>query len=222
MNATPPLTVDCVVFGYSNTLKILLIKRDIKPFKGKWVLPGGFLQAETLEDAAHRILSSKVGLAKIYVEQLYTFGSLDRDPRGRVVSVAYYALVNPKNFSIVAGATSSDVHWFEIDELPELGFDHQAIINVAWQRLQSKVSYQPVGFNLLAEEFTLSELQFLYESILQRRIDKRNFRKKIMGSGILKETGKKRTGLKNRQPLLYSFDQKKYNKLLNEGFQFKL
>jgi 8-oxo-dGTP diphosphatase len=220
----PSVTVDCVVFGYDGEqLSVLLLNRKEAPFANQWTLLGGFLQLEeTFEEATERILSHKAGLTGLYLEQLYTFGGLDRDPRGRVLSVSYYALVNPRQFELVVGQMANDLRWCSIDDLPVLGFDHNHIIEIARGRLAAKVTYQPVGFELLNEQFTMTELQDLYERILGEVLDRRNFYKKMMASGILKSTGERRTGLKSRPAELFMFDKLLYNQLVKEGFQFKI
>ena len=220
----PSVTVDCVVFGYDgDSVSLLLINRKEEPFKNKWTLPGGFLLLEeTPADSAKRILKNKTGLSDLYLEQLYTFADLERDPRGRVISIAYYTLVNPRLFSLVAGDAATDIKWFPVNKIPKTGFDHKEIIKMALQRLKAKVTYQPIGFELLEKKFTLTELQFLYEAILQRPIDKRNFRKRMLESMVIKATGEKRTGEKNRAPELFEFDERQYKKLVNEGYQFKI
>ncbi|WP_428653406.1 NUDIX hydrolase [Runella sp.] len=220
----PSVTVDCVVFGYDGEhLSVLLLNRKEAPFANHWTLLGGFLNLEeTFETAAERILSQKAGLTGLYLEQLYTFGGLDRDPRGRVLSVSYYALVNPHQFELVVGTMANDLRWCSIDALPALGFDHNHIIDIARRRLAAKVTYQPVGFELLNEQFTITELQDLYERILGESLDRRNFYKKIMASEILKSTGARRTGLKSRPAELFTFDKTRYEQLLTEGFHFKI
>lgn len=220
----PSVTIDCIVFGYDGSqLSLLLLNRKEEPFKNKWTLPGGFLQLpENLKQCAERILFTKTGLKNLYLEQLYTFGEVDRDPRGRVLSIGYYALVNPAKLTLVAGKAANDVAWFNIGELPQLGFDHKAITQTAFTRLKAKLTYQPIGFELLPRQFTLTELQQLYECIWQTPLDKRNFRKRILESGILSATGLKKTGLKNRAPELFEFDKQQYKKLVKEGYQFKI
>ncbi len=220
----PSVTIDCVVFGYDGiALSLLLINRKEAPFINMWTLPGGFLfLEETPEESARRILKSKTGLNNLYLEQLYTFGDVKRDPRGRVLSVAYYALVDPRRLELLAGIAANDVKWFESSKLPKTAFDHKEIIKVAYNRLKAKVTYQPIGFELLDKKFTLTELQFLYECILQRPIDKRNFRKRILESKVIKSTGEKRSGQKNRAPELFEFDELQYKNLVKEGFQFKI
>ncbi len=220
----PSITIDCVVFGYDgDAVSLLLINRKEAPFKNMWTLPGGFLfLEETGEECAQRILKQKTGLNNLFLEQLYTFTDVQRDPRGRVISIAYYTLVNPKLFSLVLGDAANDIKWFDANKIPKTGFDHKEIIKVALSRLKAKVTYQPIGFELLEKQFTLTEIQFLYESILERTIDKRNFRKRMLESKVIKATGAKRTGLKNRAPELFEFDEQQYKKLVKEGYQFKI
>jgi 8-oxo-dGTP diphosphatase len=222
--ARPALTVDCVVFGFDEgDLKILLIQRDIEPFVGKWALPGGFIHIdETLEDAARRELKEETGMKDLYLEQLYTFGVLDRDPRDRVVSVAYYALVNLYDYDIKAATDARNAAWFAVDDVPLLAFDHDCILEVAHQRLRGKVRYQPIGFELLPEKFTLSQLQHLYETILGRELDKRNFRKKILGMDILIGLDEVEQDVAHRAAQLYKFDGERYHKLIERGFNFEI
>jgi 8-oxo-dGTP diphosphatase len=218
------LTVDGVVFGFDEgELKVLLIQRDLPPFKGKWALPGGFVQMdETLDQAARRELREETGLSDVYLEQLYTFGEVDRDPRERVVSVAYYALVALSRHRIQAASDASDAAWFCVSELPSLAFDHDRMIAVAVARLRGKVRYQPIGFELLPEKFTLSQLQHLYEAILERPLDKRNFRKKILGMDLLVELDEIEQDVAHRAARLYRFDEAKYRRLVKKGFNFEI
>lgn len=205
----PSLAIDLVVFGYhNNTLSVLLLNRKEEPFKDCWTLPGGFLQMEeTFLDTCSRILQTKLGMKEVFLEQLYSFDAPDRDPRGRVIAVGYYALINPAKFSVVAGNMANDVKWFNVRKMPALGFDHKHIFKQALQRLRSKIQYDPVGFELLDELFTITELHELYECILQTTIDRRNFRRKILDAAYVINTGLKREGLKNRHPELYKFNK---------------
>src|SRR5258706_12949185 len=181
------LTVDCVVFGYDEgELKVLLIERGLEPFKGKWALPGGFVRVdETLDEAARRELEEEAGLENVFLEQLYSFGDVDRDPRERVVSVAYYGLVKLSAHETRAATDAADARWFPISKLPKLAFDHAQIFATALARLKGKVRYEPIGFELLPPKFTLSQLQHLYEAVLENELDKRNFRKKVLSLALL-------------------------------------
>ncbi len=220
----PSLTVDCVVFGVDRSmLKILLIERDVEPFAGQWALPGGFVRMnEDLESAALRELSEETGVTKLYLEQLYTFGAVDRDPRGRVVTVAYYALVRLADHRVRAATDARDAAWYAIDDLPPLAFDHQRIVEVARERLRGKVRYKPIGFELLPHKFTLTELQTLYEIVLERPLDKRNFRKKILGMEILVALDEVEAGVAHRAARLYRFDTRRYKRLVKQGFNFEI
>ncbi len=205
----PSLAVDLVVFGYHDRkLSVLLLNRKEAPFQNSWTLPGGFLQLEeSLLQVCNRIMKTKTGLENIYLEQLYSFDEPGRDPRGRVISIAHYALVNPQRYEVVAGNMANDVQWFPVAAVPQLGFDHDQIFRQALQRLKSKILYYPVGFELLDETFTMTELHELYECILGVSIDRRNFRRKLLDSEYIIATGAKREGLKNRHPDLYRFNK---------------
>ncbi|MCH2082937.1 MAG: NUDIX hydrolase [Saprospiraceae bacterium] len=215
----PALTVDCVIFGMdsSNDLKVLLIQRGHAPYKDHWALPGGFVDMEEdLENAALRELEEETGVKDVFIEQLYTFGAPRRDPRGRVVSVAYFALVNLDEHPVQASSDARNVNWFSQEKMPALAFDHQLIYQTALNRLRAKVRYQPVGFELLPEQFTLSQLQKLYETILGvKELNKRNFRTRIQKMGVLNEVGIQ-TGVAHRPAKLYSFDKSKYEQLVKE------
>ncbi len=218
------LTVDCVVFGFDEAeLKVLLIRRGLAPFKGKWALPGGFVRVdETLDEAARRELSEETGLSKVFLEQLYTFGEVKRDPRERVVSVAYYALVKSAEHPATGATDADEAGWFSAANPPPLAFDHAEILATALERLRGKVRYEPIGFELLPAKFTLSQLQHLYETVLQAPLDKRNFRKKIQGMGLLIPLDEQtRTGA-HRPAQLFRFDAKKYASLKKRGFNFEL
>jgi len=203
----PALTVDIVIFSVrENRLKVLFIQRAGEPFRGNWALPGGFVEIkESLEDAASRELLEETGIQQAYLEQLYTYGDPARDPRGRVVSVAYYALI-PSDAQIRSegGTDASQARWFSVDELPALAFDHRDIVTYALRRLRYKLEYTAVGFELLPEEFTLTEIQQTYEIILGEVLDKRNFRRRILDSGIIEPTQIKR-GSGGRPARLYRY-----------------
>ncbi|MCE5279467.1 MAG: NUDIX domain-containing protein [Planctomycetaceae bacterium] len=220
----PALTVDCVVFGLDDEdLKVLLIQRDLEPFAGKWALPGGFVRMdESLEDAARRELAEEAGVANVFLEQLYTFGDVGRDPRGRVVTVAYYALVKLGDFAVKGASDARNAAWFALEDAPTLAFDHQRILDVAHDRLQGKVRYQPIGFELLPGKFTLTQLQRMYEKVLDRPLDKRNFRKKILAMGILQGLDEVETDVAHRAAQLYRFDKKRYDALVKQGFNFEI
>ncbi len=220
----PALTVDCVVFAYDEgELRVLLIKRGEEPFLGAWALPGGFVHMdEDLDTAAARELEEETGVKKVFLEQLYTFGAVDRDPRGRVVTVAYYALVKLTNYKLHASTDASDAAWFSVHDLPSLAFDHQYIFDVAFKRLQAKITYEPIGFELLPNKFTLTQLQRLYETILEREIDKRNFRKRLLAMDIVEELDEVEQDVAHRAARLYRFDRSSYKRYLKEGFEFNL
>ena len=222
--ARPALTVDCVVFGLDEVdLKVLLIERDLPPFEGKWALPGGFVRVdESLDDAALRELEEETGLKKVFLEQLYTVGELNRDPRERVVTVAYYALVRLSSHKVQAATDARQALWFAIDDLPKLAFDHDKILKMAHERLRGKVRYQPIGFELLPQKFTLRQLQHLYEVVLDRELDKRNFRKKILGMEILEELDEVETDVAHRAARLYRFDKSAYKDMTKQGFNFEI
>ncbi len=215
----PSVTVDCIIFGYSvgSQLKVLLIERALDPFKGQWALPGGFIEMEEdLQTAALRELEEETGVKDVFIEQLFTFGAPQRDPRGRVISVAYFALVNLEKHPTKAASDARNVHWFDVDRMPALAFDHREILDIAISRLIAKVRYQPIGFELLPEHFTLSQLQQLYETVLGvEQLNKRNFRTKILKMGVLKEVGRQE-GVAHRPAILYAFDKERYEALVKE------
>jgi 8-oxo-dGTP diphosphatase len=218
------LTVDCVVFGFDEAdLKVLLIERGLEPFRGRWALPGGFVRVdEPLDAAARRELQEEAGLDNVFLEQLYTFGAVDRDPRERVVSVAYYALVNLSEHVAKAATDAANARWFPVCKVPKLAFDHVDILGAAIERLKGKVQYQPIGFELLPTKFTLSQLQHLYEAILGTKLDKRNFRKKVLGFGLLVALEETQMAGRHRPAQLFRFNQKKYEKLKTRGFNFEV
>ena len=218
------LTVDCVVFGFNEgELKVLLIERGLEPFKGRWALPGGFVRVEeTLDAAARRELAEEADLSNVFLEQLYTFGTVDRDPRERVVSVAFYALVKLSEHSAKAATDAANARWFPVSEVPKLAFDHTAILETAMERLKGKVRYQPIGFELLPPKFTLSQLQHLYEAVLGTELDKRNFRKKVLGFDLLVALKETQMLGRHRPAQLFRFDADKYEKLKKRGFNFEI
>ncbi len=220
----PAVTVDCVVFGLDEgELKLMLIQRANDPFQGVWALPGGFIKmSESLEESALRELKEETGVSNVYLEQMRTYGDVGRDPRERVISVAFFALVNLYDHEVKADTDASEAAWFEVSDLPALAFDHQKIVDDAIRHLRSRVRYQPVGFELLPENFTLTMLQDLYSKILDRQLDKRNFRKKILAMDILSETGDVEKDVAHRAAKLYRFDREKYAQLLASGINFEI
>lgn len=222
--ARPALTADCVVFGLDNEdLKVLLVQRDFDPFAGCWALPGGFaVVGESVEETARRELTEETGLQGVFLEQLYTFSEPHRDPREHVVTVAYFALVNLDEHEVNAASDARDAAWFELGDLPRLAFDHDKILHTAYKRLQGKIRYQPIGFELLPQKFALRQLQQMYEKILDRKLDKRNFRKKILKMGILEELDEIEADVAHRAARLYRFDQQAYDRMVTEGFNFEI
>ena len=219
------VAVDAVVFGYESkkNLKLLLIKRGVEPFKNSWALPGGLvMEDESLEDAVIRELMEETGVKIDYLEQLYSFGKPARDPRNRVVSITYFGLVRPNHFTIKADTDAHDVQWFPVNDIPTLAFDHKAIFDMAKKRLQSKLQYQPIGFDLLSKEFPFSDLEHLYSTILENDIDRRNFRKKILSFGIVEETDKMSQQGSGRPAKLFKFNKAKYDQLAKYGFHFEI
>jgi 8-oxo-dGTP diphosphatase len=218
----PPIasiTVDCVLFGFNEgKLKVLLIKRASDPEAGKCALPGGFMEKEeTLESAAQRVLEMLTGVSDVFMQQLKVFSALDRHPFERVITVAYYALVNPDNYPLKPSWHASEAYWWELDKLPALSFDHKEIVKTAIQTLKKDIQVKPLGFELLPQKFTLRELQDLYEAILGNQLDRRNFRRKLKALAILKELDEVKKGA-HRDASLYSFNKKAYDKLVKEGY----
>jgi len=201
----PAVTTDIVIFTIRDAqLKLLLIKRKGEPFKGMWALPGGFLQLdESLEEGARRELEEETGLSGVYLEQLYTFGHPERDPRERVITVAYYALIPSERIHLRAATDAEAIGWFAMDEMPTLAFDHPKIVNVAHHRLVAKLDYSTIAFQFMPGEFTLAELQGVYEMILQEEVDKRNFRKWVLAMEKIEETGDVRRDGAHRPARLY-------------------
>lgn len=214
------LAVDCIIFGFDGSgLKALLIKRGFEPEIGKWSLMGGFAKKEeSVDDAAARILLNLTGLDKIYMEQLHCFGDVGRDPGGRVVSIAYFALIKIDE-SDGGQLDSHNAKWFDLKKLPALIFDHKQIVKLAKERLQQKVSNHPIGFELLPHKFTLQQLQALYEAIFETSFDKRNFTRKILSLGILQRLDEKEKESSKKGAFYYVFDKKKYKQLESEGIK---
>ena len=221
------VAVDAIVFGYSKQdgVSVLLIKRKYDPFKDNWAIPGGFvLENESLEEAVQRELLEETGIEVNYLEQLYTFGDPDRDPRQRIISVAYFGLVKSALFQKLKASTdAAEAKWFSIKKLPDLAFDHKKILGIAIERLRAKVRYQPIGFELLDKRFPFSDLEKLYASLLDKEINRRNFSKKILSFGFIEETGEKQKAEgKGRPSNMFQFNQRRYKELLKEGIHFEI
>ncbi len=213
------VAVDIVLFTIQDAaLRVLLVKRSKAPFRGAWSLPGGLVRhQESVDEAALRELQEATSVTTVYLEQLYTFGDLDRDPRGRVITVSYYAMVDWGQFQLKAQTKLTGAKWFAMNRLPGLAFDHKRIVHSALERLRNKVNYTSVAFQLLPKTFTLSDLQRAYEVILDKKLDKRNFRKKMLQLGILKDTGKYKSEGRRRPARLYSFTETHVIKLQEKG-----
>ncbi|QBD79027.1 NUDIX hydrolase [Ktedonosporobacter rubrisoli] len=211
----PSVTVDVVIMSLrQKDLQVLLIKRRSWPFEGMWAIPGGFVNFdESLEDAAKRELQEETGVQDVYLEQLYTFGDPGRDPRTRVITVVYFVLLDSERLQVRAASDAADVSWFSVYDLPPLAFDHEKVLNYTLNRLRGKLDYTTIAFNLLPEQFTLRELQRVYEMILHKKLDKRNFRKKILATGILEDTGAKKMEGTHRPARLYRFNPAAEHKL---------
>ncbi len=218
------LSIDCIVFGFQNSkLYILLVKHDEGLSKGKWALPGGWIKFnENVDDAATRILSVQTAVSKIYLEQFKTYGDVNRFPNKRVITVSYYALVNTEDFELHAGVSVSDAQWFNVHDVPTMVYDHNCIFDECFTFLKHKVRHEPIGFNLLPKKFTLLQLQELYEAILEIRLDKPNFRRKLMKMNLLISCNEKQSDVAHRAAALYRFDKKIYKNLTLAGFTFEV
>ena len=210
VGALPSVTVDVVIFTIKDdSVKVLLIKRKIEPFKDMWALPGGFIKdSESLEKAAERKLTEETGVKNVYLEQLYTFGAPERDPRARIVTVTYFAIIKPKVLEHKERWDVSDVQWSPVSRLPKLAFDHGRIIEYAIKRLRWKLEYTTVGFKLLPEKFTLTQVQDVYETILGKKFDKRNFRKKLLALGLVRPSREVLKDVAHRPARLYTLNKK--------------
>jgi 8-oxo-dGTP diphosphatase len=215
------VAVDCIIFGFDGKhINALLIKRGFEPEKGKWSLMGGFVnKGESADKAAVRILDLLTGMDSIYMEQLYCFSDVHRDPADRVISITYFALINIEEYRDQLH-DGHEAKWFSLSNIPKLIFDHGQMVTVARQRLQEKASSHPIGFELLPEKFTLPQLQSLYEAIFQKPIDKRNFTRKVLSLGILNKLNEKDKGSSRKGAFYYVFNEKKYTKLAHEGMKF--
>jgi 8-oxo-dGTP diphosphatase len=218
------LSVDCIIFGFDEgELKVLLIKRKEDPSSGMWALPGGFVEStESLDHAAMRVLRELTSIPDMYMEQVYTFGEVNRYPIGRVISVSYYALVKISDYKVQATSKIEDVAWHPLSEITKLVFDHNSILDKALTTLKERVKFHPVGFELLPEKFTLTQLQNLYEVILGLQLDKRNFRKKLLGMDLIVKLEESQIGVAHRAARYFKFDPVRYKEWLAQGFNFKL
>ena len=217
----PAVTTDCVIFGFDGSeLQVLLIERGIEPFKGKWAFPGGFLNMdETAGEGALRELKEETGLENAYIEQFNTYSEPGRDPRERVITIAHYALVRIQE--VKGGDDAAKAQWFPIDEVPQLAFDHDKILRDAMRKLRERIHFEPIGFELLPEKFTMRELQILYESILGVKFDRRNFAKKMMHYELLNQLDETVRPTAKRDALLYSFNKDNYELFKKKGFQLE-
>ena len=219
------LSVDCVVFGLDqDELKVLLIERGEEPYKGYSALPGNLVHPdEDMDESAVRVLKELTGLEDIYLDQVRAFGKVNRHPAGRVVTMSYYALIKITEYDLQPQSGFAKLaEWKSFKEIEELAFDHYEILQACYQRLQHKVLHEPIGFNLLPEKFTLTHLQFLYQAILDKELDKRNFRKKILGMNLLVDLKEQQQNVSHRPAKLYSFDEKRYHELEDQGFSFEI
>jgi 8-oxo-dGTP diphosphatase len=219
------VAVDCIIFGYDileKEIKLLLIKRSFEPAKGKWSLAGGFVnEDESLDEAACRILFNLTGLKNVFMEQSYSYGTVKRDPGARVISTSYFALIKIQDIDNKLKVLNS-AHWRSISNLPELIFDHAAMVEMTLEELKSQIKIKPVGFELLPEKFTLVQLQELYEAIYQRKIDKRNFRKKILSMNLLQKYDEKEKETSKKGAFYYRFISERYDSFRKNGFYFNL
>jgi hypothetical protein len=219
------VAVDAIIFGFDEgerELKLLLLKRKFEPAKGEWSLMGGFAkESESLDDAAKRILHQLTGLDDVYMEQLYTFGEINRDPGNRIISVAYFSLIKIKESDLEL-VKEHGASWVPISAMPPLIFDHNEMVAKALKKLQIRARTQPIGFELLPEKFTIPQLQSLYEAIYGKGLDKRNFRRKLLAMGLLEKLDEKEKETSKKGAYFYRFDQDKYNDLIKNGFNFEL
>ena len=220
------ITVDNVIFGFGEAdLKVLLIKRGAEPYKDAWALPGDFMYpTEDLDSAATRVLKELTGLHDVYLEQVHTFGSPNRHPLGRVITVSYFSLVKIDRFKVMPSSFAQKTKWHSVAKMRDLAFDHNTILTACFQALKQRIRVRPIGFELLPPKFTLTELQHLYEAILEPKdgLDKRNFRKKILSMDFIVDLNESQEGVAHRPARLYAFDKEKYEKFVSEGFNFEL
>ena len=217
----PSVTTDCVIFGFDGSnLKVLLVQRGIEPYKGRWAFPGGFLRMdESAEEGALRELREETGLQGAYIKQFHTFSDPKRDPRERVITIAYYALV--KLQEVIGGDDAAQARWFALNEVPSLAFDHDQILRRAEQELRKQIHFEPIGFELLPEKFTMKELQQLYEAILNVKFDRRNFYNKMLHLGILTQLDETVRNSPKKEAFLYRFNPEMYEEMKNKGFRLE-
>lgn len=217
----PSVTTDCVIFGFDGSqLQVLLVERGVEPYKGKWALPGGFMRIdESAEDCALRELKEETGLSTAYIKQFHAFTTPDRDPRERVVTIAYYALVKLQN--VEGGDDAAKAQWFSLDDVPSLAFDHDEILRKAERALRHQIHFEPIGFELLPEKFTMKSLQQLYEAILNVHFDRRNFYNKMLHLGILTQVEKTANNSSKKEPFLYRFNPDVYQEMKQKGFRLE-
>ena len=217
----PSVTTDCVIFGFDGTkLRVLLVERGNEPFKGRWAFPGGFLQMdESAETGALRELQEETGLKGAYIRQFHTFSDPNRDPRERVLTIAYYALVRMQE--VKGGDDAAKAAWFALGEVPSLAFDHDLILRMALKELRKQIHFEPIGFELLPEKFTIKELQLLYEVILDVKFDRRNFYNKMLHLEILTQLDETVFNSPKKEAYLFKFNPEKYNELKQKGFRLE-
>jgi 8-oxo-dGTP diphosphatase len=217
------IATDCIIFGFDNkSIKLLVFKREVAPFKGEWSLIGSFVQKdESVDNAAKRVLTEITGLENVFMKQLKVYGTIDRDPGARCITVGQYALIRIEDQDIESVEKHGAI-WYNLEEMPELVLDHNQLVEDALKQLRLKASYQPIGFELLPEKFTIPSLQTLYESIYQKKFDNRNFRKKIIALDVLTKLEEKDKSNSKKGAFLYKFNKKKYLKLIERGINFKL
>jgi 8-oxo-dGTP diphosphatase len=217
-------TVDNVIFGFDDSdLKVLLINRGTEPYNNMWALPGDFIfPNEGLDAAANRVLEELTSIKRLYLEQVRTFGAVNRHPLGRVITVAYFSLVKIDRINLAASSFAQQVKWVPISEVRALAFDHNEILDACFYALKQRVRVRPVGFELLPPKFTLTELQHLYEAILEAELDKRNFRKKILSMDFIVDLQESQEGVAHRPARLYEFNKEKYERFVSEGFNFEV
>ena len=217
------VAIDCVIFGFDyESIKVLLFRRKVEPLKGSWSLIGSFINGKlNLNDSAKQVLYKYTGLDDIYLEELKVYSNINRDPGARVISVVHYGLIRINEVEIES-VEKYDAHWFNLEDIPELILDHREMIDNAINKLRSKAKYQPIGFKLLPKKFTIPQLQLLYECIYQKKLDNRNFRKKILSFNILTKTKEKDKNGSKKGAFLYEFNKPKFDKSITRGFNFEL